>query len=64
MRDTIVDLVIGAASGFLLGAWIIAFMADDALDGMRSEAVKRGAAEWVVNLANGETTFKWKEVEP
>lgn len=39
-------------------------MADDALDGMRSEAVKRGAAEWVVNLANGETTFKWKEVEP
>lgn len=31
---------------------------------LQSEAVKRGAAEWVVNPANGETTFKWKEVEP
>lgn len=39
-------------------------MADDALDEMKAEAVKRGAAEWVVNPANGETTFKWKEVEP
>ena len=31
---------------------------------MKAEAVKRGAAEWVVDPANGETTFQWKEVTP
>ena len=35
-------------------------LADIALDEMKAEAVKRGAAEWVVDPTNGETTFKWK----
>lgn len=26
----------------------------------RGECVKRGIAEWVVNPANGKTTFAWK----
>lgn len=31
-------------------------------DKLKEEAVKRGAAEWVVS-ANGKTTFKWKEIK-
>lgn len=33
-------------------------------ESFRAEAIKRGAAEWVVNPLNGETTFKWKELKP
>ena len=29
---------------------------------LKAEAVKRGAAEWVVDPANGATTFMWKEL--
>lgn len=29
---------------------------------LRAEAVKRHAAEWVVDPATGSTTFKWREV--
>ena len=29
----------------------------------KAEAVKRGAAEWVVDPTNGETTFVWKETK-
>ena len=42
-------------------------MADDALDEMKAEAVKRGAAEWVVNPANGKalaSLTSGEEVEP
>lgn len=41
--------------GFIAGGSIAA-------NGLRVEAVKRGAAEWQVN-DSGETTFKWK-LEP
>lgn len=34
------------------------------LNDLRAEAVKRGVAEWVVDPANGDTTFEWKEVTP
>lgn len=30
-------------------------------DTLKAEAVKRGAAEWIINPDNGETTFQWKE---
>jgi hypothetical protein len=33
-------------------------------DAFRAEAVKRGAAEWLVNPDNGETTFQWKTLKP
>lgn len=31
---------------------------------LKAEAVKRGAAEWVVDPCNGDTDFQWKEVQP
>ena len=39
---------------------IAAFIVADQRDDLKVEAVKRGAAEWVVG-ARGHTTFKWKE---
>ena len=30
-------------------------------DELKAEAVKRGAAEWVVDPTNGMATFMWKE---
>jgi hypothetical protein len=33
-------------------------------DEFRTEAVKRGAAEWLVNPDNGETIFQWKDIKP
>lgn len=33
-------------------------------DCFRAEAVKRGAAEWIINPDNGETKFQWKEIKP
>jgi ActR/RegA family two-component response regulator len=35
-----------------------------ARDAFKAEAVKRGAAEWLVNPDNGETTFQWKDIKP
>lgn len=32
-------------------------------DDLKSEAVQRGFAEWIVNT-RGNTTFKWKEAKP
>ena len=55
--------VVGFAIGYAVAMFVSAptwFAHQD----MKAEAVKRGAAEWVVDPANGETTFKWKEVEP
>lgn len=37
------------------------FLVAEQRDELKSEAVKRGAAEWVVDPANGATTFMWKE---
>lgn len=31
---------------------------------LKSEAVIRGAAEWVVDPATGDTEFQWKEKQP
>lgn len=53
------------------GAWFIVFsvialnaaafmVAKKQRDDLKAEAVKHGAAEWVVDV-NGNTTFKWKE---
>jgi len=39
---------------------ISAFMAASQRDELKSEAVKRGFAEWIVN-EKGDTTWKWKE---
>lgn len=30
---------------------------------LKSEAVKHGAAEWIVNPDNGTTTFSWKQIQ-
>lgn len=40
------------------------FLMVEQRESFKAEAIKRGAAEWVVNPLNGETTFKWKEPKP
>lgn len=40
------------------------FLMVEQRESFKAEAIKRGAAEWVVNPLNGETTFKWKELNP
>ena len=40
------------------------FLMVEQRESFKAEAIKRGAAEWVVNPLNGETTFKWKELKP
>lgn len=49
-------LMVLAVIALLIAAFIVADQRDD----LKAEAVKRGAAEWVVG-ARGHTTFKWKE---
>ena len=39
------------------------FLMVEQRESFKAEAIKRGAAEWVVNPLNGETTFKWKELK-
>jgi glucose uptake protein GlcU len=55
--DTASQWIMVVAVTFLL---IGAFMAASQRDELKSEAVKRGFAEWVSDY-NGNTTFKWKE---
>lgn len=40
------------------------FLMVEQRENFKAEAIKRGAAEWVVNPLNGEATFKWKELKP
>lgn len=49
---------------FTLGLTFGIFRLDTIMGEYRAEAVKRGAAEWVVDPATGETEFRWKEVAP
>ena len=57
--------------GALAGAGIIAELAiapkdmNEAkaqINELRAEAIKRNAAEWIVDPATGETTFTWKPI--
>jgi hypothetical protein len=41
----------------LIALWAMQLQRDE----LKAEAVKRGAAEWVVDPTNGATTFMWKE---
>jgi hypothetical protein len=52
----------GALIGCVIGAGMTFMVMCIPLNNMRAEAVKRHAAEWVVDPATGSTTFKWKEV--
>jgi len=53
-----------AAVGIILLLLIGLTMTIHQRDTMKAEAVKRGAAEWVINPDNGETTFQWKTIKP
>lgn len=52
------------AVGIILLLLIGLAMATHQRDTMKAEAVKCGAAEWIVNPDNGETTFQWKDIKP
>jgi hypothetical protein len=39
---------------------VLAFLVAQQRDELKSEAVKRGVAEWIVDT-EGKTTWKWKE---
>lgn len=54
------SLVIGLVIGFIAGTILFCFVADKALDGLRNEAIKAGAAEWTVNPTTGETQFQFR----
>ncbi len=50
--------------GVLIGvaiAWVaFASFSSDLLNNLKAEAIKRNAAEWIVDPATGKTTFTWK----
>ena len=58
MSDNTASQWIMTLSAILLS--IAVFRAVSQRDELKSEAVKRGFAEWVVN-EKGDTTWKWKE---
>jgi len=46
--------------GFMVG-FVAAMVANSWCSKFKSEAVKRGYAEWLVNPKNGTTTWKWRD---
>ena len=58
------DIVMAGLVGLLLGSALVMVPAKAVITGLRSEAVKHGAAEWVVDPSSGNTDFQWKEVKP
>lgn len=49
--------------GFALGCGLSQLISED-IEKFKGEAVTRGAAEWVVDPATGDTEFQWKEKQP
>jgi hypothetical protein len=61
------DISIEVMAALILALFLFAITAVAAtikVGDLKAEAVKRGAAEWVVNPNNGEAKFEWKEVKP
>ncbi len=58
MRDDTVNQWFMTVAAILLS--IAVFRAVSQRDDLKTQAVKRGFAEWVVN-EKGDTTWKWKE---
>lgn len=54
-----VTFAIGFLAGLLLGALAFGEVNQENLNAFKIEAVKHGAAEWIVDDA-GNTTFQWK----
>ncbi len=57
-----VAMLIGVLLGISAGAGTTIRIYQESEREFKAEAVKRHAAEWVVDPATGSTTFKWKEV--
>lgn len=61
MFDAIV-ITLGVLLGWGILIWQIA-QAERSLDALHEQAIKHGAAEWVItDPASGKTEFRWKEV--
>lgn len=54
----------GGVLGFLAATFLFANIAtpNPIVDELRAEAIKRNAAEWIVDPATGNTTFTWKPI--
>lgn len=53
----------GALLGFLFGVLAFCVPWKLACDDLKSKAIERGAAEWLVDQKTGTTTFTWKELK-
>lgn len=67
ISDEVFGLIIGTLIGFFVGLFFMCVAMGDYMeerDILKQEAIKHGAAEYViVDPSTGKTEFKWKETK-